>query len=222
MRRRRRLAQFGAQGRQGRAARLRRRDRAGPLAGPGRRGAGTRSPRRLQRPMVSHDPPRLGVLSGGGRVARPEMRVVDGERLLATRRERQRQKRRGDAYTPPQEPGFERRESPKRRAEKDLSHETMSSSSHGARAKKYLTSVGYSYRDRHIMPRSLMGSPLAAVPSRPSESEGYAPVCRSISRVRGPWIGRIEGTMTSDSRPTPFQPSVSKTQRKMERPRFVR
>lgn len=222
MRRRRRLAQFGAQGRQGRAARLRRRDRAGPLAGPGRRGAGTRSPRRLQRPMVSHDPPRLGVLSGGGRVAGSEMRVVDGERLLATRRERQRQKRRGDAYAPPQGPGFEHWGSPKHCAETDLPHEPISSFSHGVRTKKYVTSVHYSYRDRHIMPRSLMGSPLAAVPSRPSESEGYAPVFRSFSRVRGPWIDRIEGTTTSDSRTTPCQPSNSKTQRKMEWPRFVR
>ena len=222
MRRRRRLAHFGAQRRQRRAARLGRRDRPGPPAGPGRGDVGTGSPRRLQRPVVSHDPPRLGVLRGGGRVAGPEMRVVDGEGLLATRREPQRQERRGDAHTPPQEPGFEHRGSPKRRAEKNLPHEPISSSSHGVRAKKYLTSVPYSYRDRHIMPRSLMGSPVTAVLDRPSESEEYAPVCRSFSRVRGPWIDRIEGTMTSNSRPTPFQPSVSKTQRKMERPRFVR
>ena len=118
MRRRRRLAHFGAQRRQRRAARLCRRDRAGPPAGRGRRDVGTRSPRRLQRPMVSHDPPRLGVLRGGGRVARPEMRVVDGERLLATRRDRQRQKRRGDADTPPEEPGFERRPNPRNDARK--------------------------------------------------------------------------------------------------------
>lgn len=191
MRRCRRLAHLGAQGRQRRAARLGRRDRAGPPAGPGRRDVGTRSPRRLKRPMVSHDPPRLGVLRGGGRVARPEMRVVDGERLLATRRDRQRQKRRDDAYTPPEEPGFEHWPSPKQRAEGELPHRTVSSSPQCAMTIKYLTSVHYSYRDSHIMPRSLMDPPVAAVPGRPSESEGYAPVCRSFSRVRGPRIDNI-------------------------------
>lgn len=185
MRRRGRLAHIGAKRRERRAARLVRRNRTVPRAGLGGRIGRTRSPRGLQRPAVPDDPSRFGALRGGGRVARPEIRVVDGEGLLASSRKQQRQKRRGDEYAPPQAPGFEHGSSPKRRAEKNLPRDATTPPPHGARATKYLTSVHNSYRVRHILPSSLMGSPVAAVPDRASGSRGYTP-------VRGLWIDRIE------------------------------
>ena len=172
MRRRGRAAPVGAQGREGRAARVGRRGRTGRATGPGRRAIRTRSPRRLQRPVVSDDPSRLGPLRGGGRVPGPEKRIVDGERLLATRRKAQRQKRRGDAYAPPQQPCFEHGSSPKRRAENNLSDAAIPPSPHAAGTTKYLTSVHCSYRARHIVPRTLLDSPVAAVPGLAVGSDG--------------------------------------------------